>query len=237
MNGSPKRGRPGWLVYLALAVGAGAVVYALAREFPDALADSGNHPHLAYSLILLVVVGGSAIVGFRLRAGTMLRYALAWIAIGALAILAYSYRSEFRDAGNRIYGELRPDAALVTGDGEVTIRRGGDGHFRLTADVDGTPVRFLVDTGASVVALAPADARRLGFDTATLEYGMRIATANGTAWSAAVSLGEIVAGPIRARDVRAAVSRDGLRESLLGLSFLDRLSGYEVRRDTMILRP
>jgi aspartyl protease family protein len=167
----------------------------------------------------------------------MLRHAAVWVAIGAVAVLGYSYRTDFQNMGNRIVGELRPDMGLMTGEGNVAIRRSGDGHFRLTATVDGKPVRFLVDTGASLVALSPADARAVGFDTDRLRYGLRSRTANGTAWSAGVSLAEISVGPIRARNVQAAISQNGLTESLLGLAFLNRLSGYEVRGDTMILKP
>ncbi len=167
----------------------------------------------------------------------MLRHAAVWVAIGAVAVLGYSYRTDFQNMGNRIVGELRPDMGLMTGEGNVAIRRSGDGHFRLTATVDGKPVRFLVDTGASLVALSPADARAVGFDTDRLRYGLRTQTANGTAWSAGVSLAEISVGPIRARNVQAAISQNGLTESLLGLAFLNRLSGYEVRGDTMILKP
>ena len=94
-----------------------------------------------------------------------------------------------------------------------------------------------MDTGASLVALSPADARAVGFNTDRLRYGLRTQTANGTAWSAGVSLAEISVGPIRARNVQAAISQNGLTESLLGLAFLNRLSGYEVRGDTMILKP
>jgi len=65
---------------------------------------------------------------------------------------------------------------------------------------------------------------------------LRIQTANGIPWSAGVSLGKISVGPIRTRNVRAAVNCAGLSESLLGLTFLNRLSGCEVRGDTMILK-
>lgn len=239
MNDEPDNPNPPprWLVYLIVALGVGLLIYALASEFPGRLEDDWTGPRLTYLVILLVVVGSSAIVGLRMRAGTMLRHTLIWTAIGALLILAYSFRGEVRGLGNRIVGELRPDRALVEGDGTVTVRRGRDGHFRLTATVDGNDIRFLVDTGATVVALTPDAARAAGFDPDRLTYGMPVATANGVARSAPVTLGEIRVGPIGARDVRAAVIREGLGESLLGLSFLDRLSGYEVRRDTMILKP
>ena len=235
MNRSP-RPRPYWLVFLVIAVLVAGLIYWLSSEFPDAV-SANEGPHLAYGIILLLVVATTLFGGTRLRAGTALRYALIWIGIGALVVLGYSYRWEFRAAGERILGELRPDRAVVTRAGDITIRRGTDGHFRLTADVDGVPVRFLVDTGATLVVLAPGDAKRIGFDLDRLSYSFPASTANGVTMNARATLGRIEAPPLAVRDVPAAISRDGLNESLLGLSFLNRLSGFEVRQDMMILRP
>ena len=229
--------RPFWVWLLIGSIAVAGLLYLLSWQFPGVLSDGDAQPYLAHHVILLVVLASALMAGRETGAGAMLRHAAIWIAIGAVAVLGYSYRSDFRDMRNRIVGEIRPDMALMTGTGNVAIRRSSDGHFRLTAEVDGKSIRFLVDTGASLVALSPGDARAIGFDTERLQYGLRIQTANGTAWSAGVSLGEIAVGPIRARDVRAVVSQSGLHESLLGLAFLNRLSGYEVRGDTMILKP
>lgn len=229
--------KPFWIWLLIGSITVAGLLYLLSWQFPGVLSDGDVQPYLAHHVILLIVLASALMAGRETGAGMMLRHAAIWVAIGAVAILGYSYRSDFKNLSNRIVGELRPDMALMTGEGNVSIRRSSDGHFRLTATVDGKSIRFLVDTGASLVALSPADARAIGFNTERLRYGLRIQTANGTAWSAAVSLGEISVGPIRARDIRAAVSKSGLSESLLGLAFLNRLAGYEVRGDTMILKP
>lgn len=236
-NQQPKRRRPFWLWILIAAMAVAGLLYLLSWQFPGVLSDGDAQPYLAHHVILLVVLGSALMTGRRTSAGAMVRHAAIWIAIGVVAILGYSYRTDFKNIQNRLVGELRPDLGLVTGDGNVAIRRGRDGHFWLTANVDGKPIRFLVDTGASIVALTRHDAETLGFDTARLNYGMRLDTANGAAWAAGVSLGEVTVGSIRARNIAASVSREGLSASLLGLTFLNRLSGYEVRGDTMILKP
>jgi aspartyl protease family protein len=222
---------------LVAAVAVAGLLYLLSWQFPGILSDDDTQPYLTHHVILLVVLGSALMAGRQTSAGAMARHAAIWVAIGTVAVLGYSYRSDFRNIRDRIVGEIRPDLAIVTAEGDVAIRRSHDGHFRLTANVDGKSIRFLIDTGASLVALTQHDAQSLGFDTARLAYGMRLNTANGTAWAAGVSLGEIKVGSIRTRDVPGSVSRSGLSESLLGLSFLDRLSGYEVRGDTMILKP
>lgn len=237
-NNSPRKARrPFWVWMLVVAIAAAGLLYLLSWQFPGVLSDGDTQPYIAHHLILLVVLGSALMAHRRTSAGSMLRHAAIWIAIGVVAVLGYSYRADFQDVRNRIVGEIRPDMGLVTTGGDVAIRRSGDGHFRLTATVDGKPIRFMIDTGASLVALAPHDAEALGFDTDRLHYGLRLNTANGTAWAAGVSLGEITVGSIRARNIAGSVSREGLTESLLGLTFLNRLSGYEVRGNTMILKP
>ena len=236
-TGQLRGNRPYWLWLLIAAIGAAILIYILDTQFPGVLSDGDAQLRISYSVILLVVVGSAMMAHRTIPIGTGLRYAVIWIGIGAGLIFAYSFRSDFRDAGNRIMGELRPDKALVSASGEVTIRRGRNGHFNLTAAVDGHSIRFLVDTGATQVALSPRDAQAIGFDLDRLIYGTRVWTANGSTFVAPVSLDTIAAGPIAVRNVEASVSREGLGQSLLGLSFLNRLSGYEVRGDTMILKP
>ena len=122
------------------------------------------------------------------------------------------------------------------GDAAISFRANAQGHFVVEADVDGTALRFLVDTGASDVSLSPADAERLGFDLAGLDYTRRYRTANGMIRGAPVRLARVAIGPIVLDDVRASVNEAAMKHSLLGMSFLERLSGYEVARETLTLR-
>src|SRR5690606_7594403 len=103
--------------------------------------------------------------------------------------------------------------------------------------VNGTHIRFMVDTGASDVALTAADARRLGIDPQSLAYNTPYQTANGTIYAARVVLDRVTVGGIALRDVRASISQgDGLGTSLLGMSFLGRLDAVEVRGERLVLR-
>lgn len=119
----------------------------------------------------------------------------------------------------------------------ASIAKSGDGHYWAEAEVNGTRVRFLVDTGASTVALTLEDAKRLGLDTDRLAYDRNVFTASGQARAAAVTLGEISIAGARMTEVEALVIENGLESSLLGMSYLGRLASFEATRTALILRP
>lgn len=119
----------------------------------------------------------------------------------------------------------------------ASVAKAGDGHYWAEADVDGKAVRFLVDTGASAVALTPHDAERLGIDTQALDYAYRVTTASGQTRAAAVRLASISIAGARVTNVDALVIEDGLQTSLLGMTYLGRLSRFEATPTTLILRP
>ncbi len=128
-----------------------------------------------------------------------------------------------------------PQASLAAGD-ELVLEADSRGHYYVDAEVNGEAVRFLVDTGASMVALSPDDAARIGFRPGPAEFTGRARTANGIARVAPVMIDEIQLGDITVRNVPGAVLDTAMRNSLLGMSFLARLSGFEVRGNRLILR-
>jgi len=108
------------------------------------------------------------------------------------------------------------------------------GHVILDAAVNGASVRLLVDTGASLVTLTPADARAAGIGSGELVFNSRASTANGFARMAPVTLREIRIGQLSIYDVPAAVL-ENLNISLLGMSFLNRLQSYEMREGKLTI--
>lgn len=127
--------------------------------------------------------------------------------------------------------------AMSAGGAPAQIAKSADGHYWAQAEVNGRWVKFLVDTGASAVALTAADARRLGLDLDTLEFSRPVATANGQAMAATVTLDHVTVAGARLEDVDALVVREGLSTSLLGMTYLGRLSRFEATRNALILRP
>lgn len=125
---------------------------------------------------------------------------------------------------------------LRTGNGQAVIRKEANGHFWTRADVNGHPIRLMVDTGASVVVLTEEDARRAGLDPDSLPRTAKAQTAGGTVDAAPVTLKRIVIDGVEARNVQAMVMTDGLKHSLLGMSFLSQMSGWQVTEGAMVLR-
>jgi len=119
----------------------------------------------------------------------------------------------------------------------ASISKGPDGHFWAQASVNGRSVRFLVDTGATAVALTATDAQRLGYSLKDLDYTYTVTTANGQARAAAVKLASVSVSGARVADVDALVIEKGLDTSLLGMTYLGRLSRFEATRQALILRP
>jgi aspartyl protease family protein len=223
-------------LWLALLLGIGALVAFLLWRFPDAIYDEQDQVHLVRLLLVLVLVASSILAGRRLRLRGVAKAAGIWVLIIAVVGFGTAYRLELGAIGERVLGEFLPHRGTVLGEDEIRFPAGADGHFRIEALVDGTPIRFLVDTGASRIVLSPADAERIGFDPASLHFTGFAETANGTVRTASVRLGAIEIGPIRIDDMPASVNQAEMRGSLLGMSFLERLRSFEVRDGTLILR-
>lgn len=116
------------------------------------------------------------------------------------------------------------------------INKSPDGQFWTQAVVNDSNVRFLIDTGASVVVLTPADAQRAGLRPETLDYTAPVNTAAGQVYAALVELSNISVGDVTVYNVRAVVIPKGLTHSLLGMSFLGELQKLEVTSDELVLR-
>lgn len=130
----------------------------------------------------------------------------------------------------------RPETPTA-GAGTVTLPAGAYGHFEAEAEINGRPVDVMVDTGASLVALTYDDAQRLGIYVNPGDFTHIAQTANGTARVAPVTISRISIGDITVRNVRGVVSERGKSErTLLGMSFLGRLSRVEMRGGTLVLQ-
>jgi aspartyl protease family protein len=118
----------------------------------------------------------------------------------------------------------------------VSIARDGRGHFQTEARIDGQRVGFMVDTGASVIALNESSAARIGVRPSQNDYDATVTTANGKVKAARTRLAMVDVGGLVVRDVDAMVLPDeALSENLLGLSFLSKLRRFEFANGRMVL--
>jgi len=126
--------------------------------------------------------------------------------------------------------------ALPADSRSVVIRRGTNGHFEVSGSIDGRRMDFMVDTGASVVALSEHAAAELGIHPAQRDYAALIRTANGTVRAAPTRLSSVEIQDLVVRDVDAMVLPDSaLSDNLLGLSFLSRLRRFEYSDGELVL--
>jgi aspartyl protease family protein len=189
--------------------------------------DPADFPRFVYLVLLLVAVGGYVLVESRRNLGKTLHQAAIWavIFLGAVAIAG------LWPAIQRAAGAADP---VVTSDG-IEVPVGPDGHFYVTALVNGAKVRFVIDTGASTIVLTERDAERAGFDPAALSFVGMASTANGAVATAPVRIDSFSLGDVTDRNIAASVNGGELDTSLLGMSYL---SEYQmtVSRETLVLR-
>ena len=173
---------------------------------------------------------------------------IAAAAIVAGAVLAVRHLDQAQIAPPSAGAEPSPGLALSASPAEpitplsvwrreVRIAAAADSQFYVEAAVNRREARFLVDTGATYVALRESDARAAGVYTSRADYTYPVKTANGETRAAFVTLDEIEISGLRVDGVKAFILRDEqLAVNLLGMSFLSRLESVEARRGEMILR-
>ena len=219
-------------VLLALAV----LVFALARAFPEAVRTVDDWSSVAYAAGLAALLSAGL---WRARGAGLarhLRHAAIWTAIAALLALAFAYRHELAQVPRRLQMAARPGAPMLTAEHELTVPQDDLGGYVILGEVNGRPVRFLVDTGATDTVLSPDDAARLGLDPGALTYDQRAETANGPGYGAPYVAQTLQVGPIALTDFPMTINQTPMTTSLLGLSFLHRLDGFEVRGRTLVMR-
>ncbi|MGX1168169.1 aspartyl protease family protein [Bradyrhizobium sp. USDA 372] len=127
-------------------------------------------------------------------------------------------------------------AATAPAGRSLAISRDGRGHFQTEGRIDGQRIGFMIDTGASVVALNETSAARFGLRPSRGDYNATVSTANGTIKAARTRIAMLDVGGLIVRDVDAMVLPDeALSENLLGLSFLSRLKRFEYANGQMVL--
>ncbi len=182
---------------------------------------------MVYLVLLLTVIGGWFFVQNRRSLSKMLQQALIWVFLFIGVIVAVGLWDDVRN--------ISTPSQAIHSNGKIELPRAPNGHYYLTAQVNGSPIRFVVDTGATGIVLNMADARSAGINPETLVFSGEALTANGPVSTAPVRLREIAIGPISDKEVRAWVNDGHMDISLLGMSYLQRFSRIEITPDALVL--
>ncbi len=191
---------------------------------------------LAYAFGLCLLVGVFALNMPRHGYGKTFKQVLLWVGIFLACILAYAYRGELGAVKDRVMAALVPGQGLSTEQGTRSFEIADDGHFYIQALVEGKPVLFLADTGATSIVLTKRDAKRLGLDLDSLDYNGYASTANGIVRVATIHLGTLNVGEFSIHDFKASVNDSELDISLLGMDFFSRLQSYGVAGDVLTIK-
>jgi len=223
----------GFLVVLLLVV---AVLVARGQDGLIAGMHEGDFAALVIAIALLLFIGTVVFGLFRERLSQALVSALAWMAIGLLLAVGYTYRGDLREVGERVLAQLMPGRPATRGR-TVEIARTSNGGFSVTTQINGVRVPMVLDTGATAVVLTYEAAKAAGLPLEVISYTVNVDTANGRTRAAPVTLDRVAIGGITERSVPALIAQPGrLRTNLLGMSFLNRLESWEVRGDRLLLR-
>ena len=184
---------------------------------------------LIYLIVLMAMVAGWFFMQSRQGWNKTPQQVAVWAMIFTGVAAGYGLWEDINRQGDI------PRQAYEASTGSVTLPRARDGHYYLTATINGTPLRFVVDTGATDMVLTRADAEAAGLSPDSLNYLGRASTANGEVRTAYVRLDEVELGGVRDTDVPAVVNEGEMRQSLLGMGYLQRWGRIEITNGELIL--
>jgi aspartyl protease family protein len=187
-----------------------------------------------YLLGVLILVG-SALMVRRIPIAQGLKMFVGWVLIFGAAFVIFTLKDDFLALGNRVLLETRGGVVEESAGGEIRIRQAPDGHFWVTAELNGEPFRFLVDSGATTTSISRDTARRAGIEPSR-GFGAMVQTANGIVMVERGRAQTLKVGSIERRDVAVHVSDAFGDMNVIGMNFLSSLSGWGVEGRTLIMR-
>ena len=182
--------------------------------------------------ILLLV---SSLAARRLPLSYVAKAGLAWIAIFAALFAIFSFRFEFRGIWERVKADISGTAGQSISGDAIELRRQDDGHYWIMVDINGKPVRFMVDSGATVTAINATTAKEAGVEANG--YPIILSTANGRVAAKRATVLSLVVGPHKIENHPVVVSESFGDVNLLGMNFLNDMQSWRVEANKMVLIP
>ncbi|WP_282062068.1 retropepsin-like aspartic protease family protein [Roseobacter litoralis] len=190
--------------------------------------DSFDTGQLIYLILLGLMVSGWFFMQGRGSWNKTLQQAAAWAFIFGGAIVAYGLWDD-------ISRTVLPQQSVFADENRIVVPRGPNGHYYIEAEVNGAPVRFVLDTGATSLVLTQKDAEAAGLLRDELTYYGRAMTANGEVRTAPVRLDTMKLGHVIDRDVVAVVNEGEMNNSLLGMTYLQKWGKIQIADNTLTL--
>lgn len=192
--------------------------------------------NLIFAIGALVLVG-SALFSRRIGLGEMVRSALAWVAIFAVFIVAFTYKDELMGVWYRVAGELTGTSQQTIVGSTLRIKQSADGHFWVNASVNGSPVLFLVDSGATTTAMNLKTARATGVEIDEDGFPSFVSTANGEVEVRRGRIQSLDLDLMATTDFPVIVAEEFGDTNVLGMNFLSAMKSWRVEGQEMVLEP
>jgi aspartyl protease family protein len=191
-------------------------------------------PSLIWGLVCILLLV-SSLAARRLPLSYVAKAGLAWIAIFAALFAIFSFRFEFIGIWERVKADISGTAGQSISGEAIELRRQDDGHYWIMVDINGKPVRFMVDSGATMTAINAITARDAGIEADG--YPIILSTANGRVAAKRANVQSLVLGPHRIENHPVVVSESFGDINLLGMNFLNSMQSWRVEANVMIIIP
>lgn len=224
------------LLWVAILLAGTLGLWWLATLFPNALASDWSRVSLVQWIGWLVLLSAAIVTGRRFTARETFRNILIWTGVVAVLAVGYTFRDELGYVARRVRSDIVPSYPVSSGPHEMTLTASEDGSFYVHGVVNGLPMHFVIDTGATDIVLSPDDAKRIGLNVTELNYFHSFETAHGVGHGAPATVARLSVGSFSLTDVPVTVNDTPMSTSLLGLAFLKKLDSFEVRGDRLTLK-
>jgi aspartyl protease family protein len=191
-------------------------------------------PSLIWGVVCILLLV-SSLAARRLPLSYVAKAGLAWIAIFAALFAIFSFRFEFIGIWERVKADISGTAGQSISGEAIELRRQDDGHYWIMVDINGKPVRFMVDSGATMTAINAITARDAGIEADG--YPIILSTANGRVAAKRANVQSLVVGPHRIENHPVVVSESFGDINLLGMNFLNSMQSWRVEANIMIIIP
>lgn len=197
---------------------------------------SGDRTAEFIYLVAVLVFVASALTVRKVPIGQGLKMFAGWVIIFLAAFVAFQLKDDIAGFANQLLDERRAETTGVAVGGNLDIAQSLDGHFWVDGRLNGEPVRFLVDSGATTTSISAETARRVGIEPSSGIPAI-VRTANGTISVQRGRAERLEVGHIVREDMAVHISEGFGGTNVLGMNFLSSLGGWGVEGNYLVLRP